>query len=274
MEGREERFCDVGGGISLCYDDFGDPSGTPLLLIMGLATQMIAWHEDFCGELAGRGFHVVRFDNRDMGRSTHMDFRPPTPGQMLRRRSVRGPVHAQRHGRRRRGPASRAGHGAGPRRRRLDGRHDRPDAGRRAPGAGPLADLDHVHHRQPLARAALPRALPVPAEAPADRSRGHGRSTPPRSSGWSAPPASKTTPSTSATTSRAAMTAATTSAGGARQLGAIIASGDRTRQLAGDQDADAGHPRHRRPPGPPIGRQGHRPRHPRRPADAGRGHGP
>ena len=90
MEGREERFCDVGGGISLCYDDFGDPSGTPLLLIMGLATQMIAWHEDFCGELAGRGFHVVRFDNRDMGRSTHMDFRPPTPGQMLRRRSVRG----------------------------------------------------------------------------------------------------------------------------------------------------------------------------------------
>jgi pimeloyl-ACP methyl ester carboxylesterase len=82
----EERFCDVGGGITLCYDDFGDPADTPLLLIMGLATQMIAWHDDFCEELAGRGFHVVRFDNRDIGRSTHMSFRPPTPGQILRRR--------------------------------------------------------------------------------------------------------------------------------------------------------------------------------------------
>jgi pimeloyl-ACP methyl ester carboxylesterase len=53
---------------------------------MGLATQMIAWHEDFCGQLAERGFYVVRFDNRDIGRSTHFDFRPPTIGQMMRRR--------------------------------------------------------------------------------------------------------------------------------------------------------------------------------------------
>ena len=51
---------------------------------MGLATQMIAWHEDFCEQLAERGFYVVRFDNRDIGRSTHFDFRPPTLGQMLR----------------------------------------------------------------------------------------------------------------------------------------------------------------------------------------------
>jgi pimeloyl-ACP methyl ester carboxylesterase len=56
------------------------------VLIMGLATQMIAWHEDFCTELAGRGFHVVRFDNRDIGRSTHMSFPPPTSGQILRRK--------------------------------------------------------------------------------------------------------------------------------------------------------------------------------------------
>ena len=82
----EERFSDVGRGITLCYDDFGDPSDPPLLLIMGLATQMIAWHEDFCEGLAERGFHVIRFDNRDIGRSTHMDFPPPSPGQMLRRR--------------------------------------------------------------------------------------------------------------------------------------------------------------------------------------------
>ena len=83
----EERFVDVGRGITLCYDEFGVPSNPPLVLIMGLATQMIAWHEDFCDELAGRGFHVVRFDNRDIGRSTHMGFPPPKPGQMLRRRT-------------------------------------------------------------------------------------------------------------------------------------------------------------------------------------------
>jgi pimeloyl-ACP methyl ester carboxylesterase len=81
-----ERFCDVGDGITLCYETFGDPDDTPIVLIMGLATQMIAWHEDFCEELAERGFFVVRFDNRDIGRSTHFDFPPPTVGQMLRRR--------------------------------------------------------------------------------------------------------------------------------------------------------------------------------------------
>jgi len=81
-----EKFCDVGRGVTLCYETFGDPEDPPVLLVMGLATQMIAWHDDFCGELAGRGFHVVRFDNRDIGRSTHMDFSPPSVGEMLRRR--------------------------------------------------------------------------------------------------------------------------------------------------------------------------------------------
>jgi pimeloyl-ACP methyl ester carboxylesterase len=81
-----EEFCDVGRGVTLCYETFGDPDDTPILLIMGLATQMIAWHEDFCALLAERGFYVVRFDNRDIGRSTHFDFRGPTIGEMLRRR--------------------------------------------------------------------------------------------------------------------------------------------------------------------------------------------
>jgi pimeloyl-ACP methyl ester carboxylesterase len=81
-----EEFCDVGRGVTLCYETFGDPDDTPILLIMGLATQMIAWHEDFCEALAERGFYVVRFDNRDIGRSTHFDFRPPSLGKMLRRR--------------------------------------------------------------------------------------------------------------------------------------------------------------------------------------------
>ena len=81
-----EEFCDVGRGVTLCYEAFGDSDDVPILLVMGLATQMIAWHEDFCEALAERGFYVVRFDNRDIGRSTHFDFGPPSIGQMLRRR--------------------------------------------------------------------------------------------------------------------------------------------------------------------------------------------
>ncbi len=80
-----EQLCDVGRGVTLCYEAFGDASDPTALLIMGLATQMIAWQEDFCNELAGRGFHVVRFDNRDIGRSTHMAARPPTTAQLLTR---------------------------------------------------------------------------------------------------------------------------------------------------------------------------------------------
>jgi pimeloyl-ACP methyl ester carboxylesterase len=57
-------------GIELCYQEIGDPEGEPLLLIMGLATQMVAWDEGFCRMLAERGFRVIRFDNRDIGRST------------------------------------------------------------------------------------------------------------------------------------------------------------------------------------------------------------
>ncbi|HEV7584688.1 MAG TPA: alpha/beta fold hydrolase [Solirubrobacteraceae bacterium] len=80
-----EQFCDVGRGITLCYESFGDPSDPPALLVMGLGTQMLAWHADFCTRLAERGLHVVRFDNRDIGRSTHLSAPPPTIGQLLRR---------------------------------------------------------------------------------------------------------------------------------------------------------------------------------------------
>lgn len=81
----EERFCDVGRGITLCYETFGEPSNPTALLIMGLGTQMVAWHEDFCRYLAARGYHVVRFDNRDIGRSTHVGGPPPTIAQLLLR---------------------------------------------------------------------------------------------------------------------------------------------------------------------------------------------
>src|SRR5437588_11907036 len=81
-----EQFCDVGRGITLCYEAFGEESAPPLLLIMGLATQMLGWPDEFCRQLADRGFFVVRFDNRDSGRSTHVKGAPPTAGQLVRRR--------------------------------------------------------------------------------------------------------------------------------------------------------------------------------------------
>jgi pimeloyl-ACP methyl ester carboxylesterase len=80
-----EQTCRV-GDIDIAYETFGDPSDPALLLVMGLATQMIAWHEDFCAELAGRGFHVIRFDNRDVGRSSAMrDLPAPTIRQLALR---------------------------------------------------------------------------------------------------------------------------------------------------------------------------------------------
>jgi pimeloyl-ACP methyl ester carboxylesterase len=82
----DEQFLEVGDGVTLCYETFGAESDPPLLLIMGLGTQMIAWPEPFCRELAGRGFHVIRFDNRDIGRSTWMHGRPPSVGELVRRR--------------------------------------------------------------------------------------------------------------------------------------------------------------------------------------------
>ncbi len=80
-----EQLCDVGRGITLCYETFGDPGDPTALLVMGLGTQMVAWHEDFCRQLAARGFHVVRFDNRDVGHSTHLPGPPPTIPQLLLR---------------------------------------------------------------------------------------------------------------------------------------------------------------------------------------------
>jgi pimeloyl-ACP methyl ester carboxylesterase len=79
-----EQFADVGHGVKLCYETFGSKSDRPLLLVMGLGTQMIFWEEDFCEGLAARGFYVIRFDNRDTGRSTIFnDAAPPTFRQLL-----------------------------------------------------------------------------------------------------------------------------------------------------------------------------------------------
>jgi pimeloyl-ACP methyl ester carboxylesterase len=63
-------------GIDIFYDEVGDVKAPPLILIIGLGTQMIAWPEAFCGRLADRGFRVIRFDNRDVGLSTKFEGAP------------------------------------------------------------------------------------------------------------------------------------------------------------------------------------------------------
>ncbi len=65
------------GDVELAYETFGDPADVPLLLISGLATQMLGWADDFCALLAEQGHFVVRFDNRDVGLSTHLNDAPP-----------------------------------------------------------------------------------------------------------------------------------------------------------------------------------------------------
>ena len=60
-------------GIRIEYDTFGGRDDRPLLLVMGLGAQMIAWQDEFCEQLADAGHYVVRFDNRDVGLSEKLD---------------------------------------------------------------------------------------------------------------------------------------------------------------------------------------------------------
>jgi pimeloyl-ACP methyl ester carboxylesterase len=66
----EELFAPVGRDVELCYQTFGTPDDEPLLLVMGLGGPMTWWRAELCALLADRGFYVIRFDNRDSGRSS------------------------------------------------------------------------------------------------------------------------------------------------------------------------------------------------------------
>ncbi len=74
------------GELDIFYETFGSRDDPAMLLVMGLGTQMIGWPDGFCRQLAGRGFLVIRYDNRDIGRSTHFrGRRPPTIKQLALR---------------------------------------------------------------------------------------------------------------------------------------------------------------------------------------------
>jgi pimeloyl-ACP methyl ester carboxylesterase len=82
-----EQLAELPSGISLAYDTFGDPTDPAVLLIMGLSGPLIWWDPEFCELIADQGFHVIRYDNRDIGHSTLM-----SDLQVGRARVVRGYV--------------------------------------------------------------------------------------------------------------------------------------------------------------------------------------
>jgi pimeloyl-ACP methyl ester carboxylesterase len=71
----------IGNGLTLEYDEHGE--GDPLLLVMGLGAQLIAWPLEFVQLLVAEGFRVIRLDNRDIGLSSAIDAPPPTARQMM-----------------------------------------------------------------------------------------------------------------------------------------------------------------------------------------------
>ena len=77
------------GGLEIAFETFGVQRDPALVLIMGLGTQMLAWPDEFCATLAATGRYVVRFDNRDCGLSTHLDWLPtPEPARVLLHRET------------------------------------------------------------------------------------------------------------------------------------------------------------------------------------------
>ncbi|HXT05522.1 MAG TPA: alpha/beta hydrolase [Roseiarcus sp.] len=72
----DEKLAEA-NGLTLCYQTFGSPTDPALVLIMGLGAQMVWWEVDLCQRLAARGYWVVRFDNRDIGKSSYIAAPPP-----------------------------------------------------------------------------------------------------------------------------------------------------------------------------------------------------
>ncbi len=169
-----ELFAPVSPGVELCYQTFGNPDDDPLLLVMGLGGPMTWWDSELCSMLAEAGFFVVRFDNRDTGRSTRVE------GRVSRRALVQAFL-----GRGGKAPYTlddMAGDAFG----LMD--HLGWDSAHVAgvsmggmivqtmatgpPPAGALDDLDHVHDRQAVGGLAAPRAAAADDRQPRPGSRG------------------------------------------------------------------------------------------------------
>jgi pimeloyl-ACP methyl ester carboxylesterase len=87
-----ELFAPVSTGVELCYRTYGDPTGEPMMLLMGLASPLTWWDPAFCSRLARHGYFVITPDNRDVGRSTKVEGR--VSRGMLVRAFAGAPVRA------------------------------------------------------------------------------------------------------------------------------------------------------------------------------------
>lgn len=73
----EEIALNVGPSrIKMAYERLGNAQAPPVLLIQGVAAQLINWPDGFCAELVAHGLQLIRFDNRDVGLSTHFPHAP------------------------------------------------------------------------------------------------------------------------------------------------------------------------------------------------------
>jgi pimeloyl-ACP methyl ester carboxylesterase len=84
-----DQFCHVGAARQVCYRTDGDPSGAPLLLIAGLTLDLTSWPRPMVDGLVAQGFYVIRFDNRDVGRTTPAVMPPPSLLRLVMRRTRR-----------------------------------------------------------------------------------------------------------------------------------------------------------------------------------------
>ncbi len=61
------------GEVEIFYETRGDPAHPPVLLVAGLGMQLVGWGEDWLARLAAERLFLVVYDNRDVGLSTHLD---------------------------------------------------------------------------------------------------------------------------------------------------------------------------------------------------------
>ena len=139
-------------GIDIEYESFGREGDPLILLIMGFAAQLIFWPESLCEGLAAKGFRVVRFDNRDIGKSTHLTDRAAPDIAKLWEKVSSGdepevPYSLSDMADDAVGLLDALGAETRPYRRRLHGRHDRPIGRDQPSGQDEKPDLDHVHDR-------------------------------------------------------------------------------------------------------------------------------
>ncbi|OZG74530.1 alpha/beta hydrolase [Hahella sp. CCB-MM4] len=85
----KEKFI-TANGIQLCYEALGDPKGEPLVMIMGLGTQMTAWPPELLEPILEEGFRIIRFDNRDIGKSQELEFHQKVPAPIAYLRTKLG----------------------------------------------------------------------------------------------------------------------------------------------------------------------------------------